>query len=56
MVKLNKTTHHGMNDVITPKTTIVTDEYQIAVFRPNLSDIKPEAKEPRANPEITYKL
>jgi len=29
----------------------VIEEYQIAVFLPNLSEIKPEAKDPRAKPK-----
>ena len=44
------TAYHGTNAVMTPKTHIVTDAPHIAFFRPNLSEIKPEQKEPSANP------
>ena len=43
-------TYHGTTAEMTPKTNIVTDAPQIAVLRPNLSDTRPEQKDPRAKP------
>ena len=42
--------YQGTNAVMTPNTNIVTDAPHIAVFLPNLSDTRPEQKEPRAKP------
>ena len=38
---------------MTPKTTIVTEQTQIAILRPYLSETKPEQKDPSANPGKT---
>ena len=48
--KIRKNIYQGTNAVITPNTSIVTDEPQIATFRPNLSETSPEQKDPRTNP------
>ena len=42
--------YQGTNAVIRPNTIIVTEAPHIAVLRPNLSDTRPEQKEPRAKP------
>ena len=48
--------YQGTNAVIRPNTNIVTDAPHIAVFRPNLSDTRPEQKEPSAKPGEKLRL
>jgi hypothetical protein len=42
--------YQGTKEVMTPKTSMIRDEAQIAVFRPYRSDTSPAQKDPRANP------
>ena len=41
---------------MTPNTNIVTDDPQIAILRPNLSDTSPEQNDPRTNPSVKISL
>ena len=48
--KNTKRGYQGITEVRIPATNIVTDEIQIAFLRPNLSETKPDTKDPSAKP------
>ena len=50
-----KTGYQGTKEVIRPKTIMVTELAQMAIFLPYLSDTSPEQKDPRAKPVKSLK-